>query len=59
MGTWVIFVLYLLINQLVNVAETFTHIFEHYFFQSNIIKFANYLNVLIWGEIVTSHLFCL
>ena len=40
METWVIFVVWLLINWLVNVGETFTDILKHYFLQTNAVKFA-------------------
>ena len=40
MGTWVIFGVWLLINRMVNVAETFTDILKHYFLQTNLVKFA-------------------
>ena len=40
MGTWVIFRVWLLINHMVNVAETFTDILKHDFLQKNFIKFA-------------------
>ena len=35
----VIFVVWLLINRMVNVTETFTDILKHYFLQTNAIKF--------------------
>ena len=35
METWVIFAVWLLINWLVNVAETFTDILKHNFLQMN------------------------
>ena len=35
MGTWVIFVVWFLINHMVNVDETFTDILKHYFLQMN------------------------
>ena len=38
MGTWVIFVVWLLINQLVYVTKTFADILKHYFLQTNVIK---------------------
>ena len=40
MGTWVIFGVWLLINRMVNVAETFTDILKRYFLQTNLFKFA-------------------
>ena len=40
MGTWVTFGVWLLINHMVNVTETFTDIFKHYFLQMNFVKFA-------------------
>ena len=40
MGNLVIFRVWLLINHLVNVAETFTDILKHYFLQTNVVKFA-------------------
>ena len=40
MGTWVIFGMWLLINWLVNVAETFKDIFKNYFLQMDAVKFA-------------------
>ena len=40
MGTWVIFRVWLLINQRVNVAETFTYILKYHFLQMNAVKFA-------------------
>ena len=39
MGTWVIFGVWLLINHMVNVAETFTDILKNYFLQTNLVKF--------------------
>ena len=39
-GTWVIIGVWLLINCMVNVAETFTDILKHYFLQTNFVKFA-------------------
>ena len=41
METWVIFVAWLLINCLVNIAETFTDILKHNVFQMTAAKFAN------------------
>ena len=43
METWIIFVVWLLISQLVNVAETVTGILKYYFLQINAIKFAKYM----------------
>ena len=40
MGTWVIFGMWLLINRMVNVTETFTDILKNYFLQMNAVKFA-------------------
>ena len=40
METWVIFEVWLLINHMVNVTETFTDILKDYFLQMNAIKFA-------------------
>ena len=40
MGIWVIFGMWLLINRMVNVAETFTDILKNYFLQTNAVKFA-------------------
>ena len=40
MGTWIIFEMQLLINRMVNVAETFADILKHYFLQTNFVKFA-------------------
>ena len=39
MGNLVIFGVWLLINHMVNVAETFTNILKYYFLQTNIVKF--------------------
>ena len=47
MGTWVIFGVWLLINHMVNVAETFTDILKHHFLQTNVVKFAKCLLVRI------------
>ena len=45
MGISVIFVAWILINQLVNIAEIFKDILKYYFIQTNVIKFAKiYLN---------------
>ena len=38
MGNWIIFVVGLLINQLVNVTKHYTHILKHYFPQMNAVK---------------------
>ena len=43
MGTWVIFGVWLLINRMVNVAETFADILKYYFLQTNAVKFAKCL----------------
>ena len=43
MGTWVIFGVWLLINCMVNVAETFTDTLKHYFLQTNGGKFVKYM----------------
>ena len=40
MGTWVIFGVWLLINHMVNVTETFTDILKSYVLQMNVGKFA-------------------
>ena len=40
MGTWVIFQVWLLITQLVNVTETFTDIWNIIFSKMNAIRFA-------------------
>ena len=40
MGTWVIFGMWLLINRMVNVTETFIDILKHYFLQRNAVEFA-------------------
>ena len=40
MGTWAIFGVWLLINRMVNVTETFTDILKHYFLQTNFVKIA-------------------
>ena len=40
MGTWVIFKVWLLINHMVNVAETITDILKQYFLQTNFVKIA-------------------
>ena len=37
---WVIFVMWLLINRMVNVTETFTDILKHCFLQMNVVKLA-------------------
>ena len=39
METLVIFVVWLLSNQLVNVAETFTDVLKYYFLQLNTVQF--------------------
>ena len=39
MGTWVIFVVWLLINWVVNIAGTFTDILKHYIFHTSAAKF--------------------
>ena len=39
METLVIFVVWLLSNQLVNVAKTFTDVLKYYFLQMNAVKF--------------------
>ena len=39
MGTWIMFVVWLFINWLVNVVETFTGILKYYFLQMNAAKF--------------------
>ena len=41
METLVIFVVCLLSNQLVIVAETFTDVLKYYFLQTNAVKFTN------------------
>ena len=43
MGIWVIFVVWLLINRLMNVAETFTDILKYNFLQMNATGFAKYM----------------
>ena len=50
MGTWVSFGMGLLINHMVNVAETFTDILKQYFLQMNFVKFAKQESIL--GECV-------
>ena len=42
MGTWVIFMVWLLINQEVNITETFTDILKT-FLQTNVAKLAKYM----------------
>ena len=41
METWVIFAMWLLINWVVNVAETFTNILEYYVLHTNATKLEN------------------
>ena len=41
METLVIFVVWLLSNQLVNVAETFTDVLKYYFLQLNTVQFSS------------------
>ena len=62
METWVIFKVWLLINFLVNVAETFMDALKHYFRQMNNVKFCevyavkNYLKASIfWVDVQTRH----
>ena len=43
MEAWSICVVLLLINWLVNVAETFTDILKHYVLQTTVMKFMNYM----------------
>ena len=43
MESLVIFVVWLLSNQLVNVAETFTDVLKYYFSQMNAVKFAKWM----------------
>ena len=40
MGNFVIFGVWLLINGIVNVTETFADILKYYFLQTNVVKFA-------------------
>ena len=43
MGTWVVSGMWLLINCMGNVAETFADILKNYFLQMNAVKFAKYM----------------